>query len=140
MTQLSLDALKANKDGYRALRIGIDARSVWISEYSQFWLTPKRRNLSLWVFHARSVPQNGLNPFIRTLFFKILKLLQYPVLLLFVFDGPHKPTMKRGNKVGGRFGRGDRESLQFKLLLDEMGLEYWDVSALSAFSEAILRF
>jgi Holliday junction resolvase YEN1 len=86
--------------------------------------------LSLWVFHARSVPQNGLNPFIRTLFFKILKLLQYPVLLLFVFDGPHKPAMKRGNKVAGRFGRGDRESLQFKLLLDEMGLEYWDVSYL----------
>jgi hypothetical protein len=83
---------------------------------------------SLWVFHAKSVPQSGLNPFIRTLFFKILKLLQYPVLLLFVFDGPYKPAMKRGNKVGGRFGRGDRESQQFKLLLDEMGLEYWDVS------------
>ncbi|GHJ89447.1 hypothetical protein NliqN6_5849 [Naganishia liquefaciens] len=106
LTRLSLDALKANKDGYRALRIGIDA--------------------SLWVFHAKSVPQSGLNPFIRTLFFKILKLLQYPILLLFVFDGPHKPAMKRGNKVGGRFGRGDRESMQFKLLLDEMGLEYWD--------------
>lgn len=89
---------------------------------------------SLWVFHAKSVPQSGLNPFIRTLFFKILKLLQYPVLLLFVFDGPHKPTMKRGNKVGGRFGRGDRESLQFKLLLDEMGLEYWDVSVVSSLS------
>ncbi|KAJ9112695.1 hypothetical protein QFC22_006197 [Naganishia vaughanmartiniae] len=106
LTQLSLDALKENKDGSRALRIGIDA--------------------SLWVFHAKSVPQSGLNPFIRTLFFKILKLLQYPVLLLFVFDGPYKPAMKRGNKVGGRFGRGDRESQQFKLLLDEMGLEYWD--------------
>ncbi|KAJ9107176.1 hypothetical protein QFC19_002836 [Naganishia cerealis] len=106
LTQLSLDALKENKDGSRALRIGIDA--------------------SLWVFHAKSVPHSGLNPFIRTLFFKILKLLQYPVLLLFVFDGPHKPAMKRGNKVGGRFGRGDRESQQFKLLLDEMGLEYWD--------------
>lgn len=85
---------------------------------------------SLWVFHAKSVPQSGLNPFIRTLFFKILKLLQYPILLLFVFDGPHKPAMKRGNKVGGRFGRGDRESVQFKLLLDEMGLEYWDVSVI----------
>ncbi|KAJ9119326.1 hypothetical protein QFC24_005797 [Naganishia onofrii] len=106
LTQLSLNALKENKDGSRALRIGIDA--------------------SLWVFHAKSVPQSGLNPFIRTLFFKILKLLQYPVLLLFVFDGPYKPAMKRGNKVGGRFGRGDRESQQFKLLLDEMGLEYWD--------------
>lgn len=75
------------------------------------------------------MPQNGLNPFLRTIFFKTLKLLQYPVLLLFVFDGPYKPAMKRGNKVGGRFGRGDRESQQFKLLLDEMGLEYWDVSA-----------
>ncbi|KAJ9095274.1 hypothetical protein QFC21_005640 [Naganishia friedmannii] len=106
LTQLSLDALKENKDGSRALRVGIDA--------------------SLWVFHAKSVPQSGLNPFIRTLFFKILKLLQYPVLLLFVFDGPYKPAMKRGNKVGGKFGRGDRESQQFKLLLDEMGLEYWD--------------
>lgn len=97
---------------------------------SLFLLTLCVEPHSLWVFHARSVPQSGLNPFIRTLFFKILKLLQYPILLLFVFDGPHKPAMKRGSKVCGKFGRGDRESVQFKLLLDEMGLEYWDVSVI----------
>jgi Holliday junction resolvase YEN1 len=48
--------------------------------------------------------------------------------------------MKRGNKVGGRFGRGDMESMQFKLLLDEMGLEYWDVSLPLSVAFVMLKY
>lgn len=92
-----------------ALRIGIDA--------------------SLWIFHAnRQSSQAGLNPFLRTLFFKTLKLLQHPILPLFVFDGPFKPGMKRNQKVAGMFGTTDQASKRFKGLLDDMGIEYWTVS------------
>ncbi|KAH8089014.1 PIN domain-like protein, partial [Filobasidium floriforme] len=89
-----------------ALRIGIDA--------------------SLWTFHAnRQSSQAGLNPALRTLFFKTLKLLQHPILPLFVFDGPFKPGMKRNQKVAGMFGTTDQASKRFKGLLDDMGIEYW---------------
>jgi hypothetical protein len=39
---------------------------------------------SLWIFHARTAP-GGLNPFLRTMFFKVLKLLHHPVVPVFVF-------------------------------------------------------
>jgi hypothetical protein len=107
ITQLSLTAFHSTP--HRTLRIGIDA--------------------SLWTFHATHQSTNaGLNPFLRVLFFKILKLLHHPILLVFVFDGPEKPGMKRGVKVAGRFGTGDQASRKFKGLLDDMGIEYWTVS------------
>jgi hypothetical protein len=87
-------------------------------------LTPRGR---LWIFHAQ-LPQHGENPFLRTIFFKITALLQQPILPVFVFDGPDKPRMKRGAAVGGRFGTHDRHSVEFKRLLEECGLEYWNVS------------
>ena len=54
----------ANRNGLRALTVGIDA--------------------SIWIFHAQ-VPVYGENPFLRTIFFKIAALLQQPVLPVFVF-------------------------------------------------------
>jgi hypothetical protein len=100
----------------------------------------------IWIFHAQ-VPQHGENPFLRTIFFKITTLLSQPVLPVFVFgesplracgdyglhtdpatDGPHKPSQKRNQYVSGRFGTGDHQSKQFKDLLDECGLEWWNVS------------
>lgn len=107
ITQLSLTAFRSTPP--HALRIGIDA--------------------SLWTFHATHQSTSaGLNPFLRVLFFKTLKLLQYPILLVFIFDGPGKPGMKRGVKVAGKFGTGDQASRKFKGLLDDMGIEYWTVS------------
>jgi len=64
----------------------------------------------------------------RTIFFKITSLLHQPVLPVFVFDGPKKPGYKRNQKVAGGFGTSDTRSRQFKELLDEMGLEWWNVS------------
>lgn len=82
----------------------------------------------LWIFQHKAPTTAGLNAIIRTLFFKILKLLQHPILPLFVFDGPEKPKMKRNQKTTGHFGTNDKASRDFKRLLDEMGLEYWNVS------------
>ena len=63
----------------------------------------------------------------RTIFFKLTTLLQQPILPVFVFDGPDKPRMKRGARVAGKFGTHDRRSVEFKRLLDECGLAYWNV-------------
>ncbi|ORX39699.1 hypothetical protein BD324DRAFT_586717 [Kockovaella imperatae] len=105
LSTLSRDAFLANKNGLRALTIGIDA--------------------SIWIFHAQ-VPMYGENPFLRTIFYKITSLLQQPVLPVFVFDGPNKPTHKRNQRVAGQFGTADHNSRKFKELLDICGLEWWN--------------
>ncbi|BEI85866.1 hypothetical protein CcaverHIS002_0601530 [Cutaneotrichosporon cavernicola] len=102
---LSRDAFLANKNGLRALTIGVDA--------------------SIWIFHAQT-NRNGANAFLRTIFYKIAALLQHPVLPVFVFDGPKKPSMKRGHRVMRSFGVNDGYSRQFKDLLDVCGLEWWN--------------
>jgi Holliday junction resolvase YEN1 len=43
--------------------------------------------------------QAGANPELRTLFFRLARLLQFPVNLLFIFDGEGRPSIKRGKKV-----------------------------------------
>ncbi|KAI0341275.1 hypothetical protein BDW22DRAFT_343822 [Trametopsis cervina] len=62
----------------RAFRIGIDA--------------------SIWFVHAE-YGKEGENPELRTIFFRLTKLLQVPFLPLFVFDGPLRPEMKRGKLI-----------------------------------------
>ncbi|KLT40444.1 PIN domain-like protein [Cutaneotrichosporon oleaginosum] len=105
LNALSRDAFLSNANGLRALTIGIDA--------------------SIWIFHART-NHHGANAYLRTLFFKIAALLQHPVLPVFVFDGPKKPAMKRGQRVTRNFGVNDGYSRQFKDLLDVCGLEWWN--------------
>ncbi|KAK4689962.1 holliday junction resolvase GEN1/YEN1, partial [Tremellales sp. Uapishka_1] len=105
LSALAKTAFEANRNGLRAFTIGIDA--------------------SLWIFHARD-QSSGENPFLRTIFFKTSALLQQPVLPVFVFDGPKKPAMKRGAYVGSQFGSADKQSREFKALLDSIGLEYWN--------------
>ena len=39
--------------------------------------------------------QAGANPELRTLFFRLAQLLQFPVILLFIFDGEERPPIKR---------------------------------------------
>ncbi|WVW83277.1 hypothetical protein I302_105296 [Kwoniella bestiolae CBS 10118] len=105
LSALSKEAFQANRNGLRALTIGIDA--------------------SIWIFHAQ-VTHHGENPFLRTIFFRITALLQHPVLPVFVFDGPNKPGQKRNQNVAGQFGMADHKSKQFKALLDVCGLEWWN--------------
>ncbi|KAI1110115.1 hypothetical protein F5Y14DRAFT_430003 [Nemania sp. NC0429] len=59
-------------------------------------------DISIWQFQAQAA-RGGSNPAIRTLFYRLLRLLSLSIQPILVFDGPNKPTFKR-NK---RSGRGD---------------------------------
>lgn len=76
-----LTSFVQNRNELRGLRLGIDA--------------------SLWLFHALQ-SSGGANPHLRLLFYRLAKLLSLPVLPVFVFDGPKRPTWKRGKLVSGR--------------------------------------
>lgn len=69
------------------------------------------------------VISGGTNPAIRTLFYRLVRLLAAPIQPIFVFDGPHKPAVKR-NK---RSGRGDGVSTALaKRLIRLFGFAYHD--------------
>ncbi|KAF6239231.1 hypothetical protein HO173_002492 [Letharia columbiana] len=55
-------------------------------------------DISIWQFQIQS-GQGGKNPALRTLYYRLLRLLTLSIQPLFVFDGPHKPPFKRGRKV-----------------------------------------
>ncbi|KAF7533241.1 hypothetical protein G7Z17_g13542 [Cylindrodendrum hubeiense] len=59
-------------------------------------------DIAIWQFQTQAA-QGGTNPAIRTLFYRLTRLLGTPIEPIFVFDGPNKPALKR-NK---RSGRGD---------------------------------
>ncbi|KAI6030976.1 PIN domain-like protein [Pisolithus marmoratus] len=80
LTELAVsDGFVSNPGGLRGFRIGIDA--------------------SIWFFHA-AYGREGENPELRTLFFRCCRLLRLPLLPLFVFDGPKRPAVKRGKRIG----------------------------------------
>lgn len=76
-----VDGFERNAEGDRGLRIGIDA--------------------SIWFYHA-AYGREGENPELRTLFFRCSRLLSIPLLPLFVFDGPKRPSVKRNKKISGK--------------------------------------
>lgn len=81
LTHLAVvDGFEANPSGRRGYRIGIDA--------------------SIWFFHA-AYGREGENPELRTLFFRCARLMAMPLLPVFVFDGPKRPSVKRGKRVNG---------------------------------------
>ncbi|KAK0464668.1 PIN domain-like protein [Desarmillaria tabescens] len=55
-------------------------------------------DVSLWFFHAE-YGQEGENPELRTLFFRLELLLHNPIQPLFIFDGPGRPAWKRGKRI-----------------------------------------
>lgn len=59
-------------------------------------------DVAIWQFQLQAA-RGGSNPAIRTLFYRLLRLLSLHIQPVFVFDGPNKPVFKR-NK---RSGRGD---------------------------------
>lgn len=82
LTNLAVvDGFERNIKGVRGLRIGIDA--------------------SIWFYHS-TYGREGENPELRTLFFRCSRLLGVPLLPLFVFDGPKRPSMKRNKKISGK--------------------------------------
>ncbi|EMD30944.1 hypothetical protein CERSUDRAFT_19084, partial [Gelatoporia subvermispora B] len=82
LTHLAVvDGFEANPDGARGFRVGIDA--------------------SIWFVHA-AYGRAGENPELRTLFFRCLRLMSMPFLPVFVFDGPGRPTFKRGKQISNK--------------------------------------
>lgn len=79
MSKLAVDHLEKTR---RPLRIAIDA--------------------SIWSFQNQA-GQGGKNPALRTLFYRLLKLLALPIHPVFVYDGKNKPLQKRGKTVS-RYG------------------------------------
>ncbi|KOS18883.1 Flap endonuclease GEN -like protein 1 [Escovopsis weberi] len=57
-------------------------------------------DVAIWQFQSHAA-RGGTNPAVRTLFYRLVRLLGTPVQPVFVFDGPNKPTLKR-NKRSGR--------------------------------------
>ena len=55
-------------------------------------------DISIWHFQIQ-LGQGGKNPALRTLYYRLLKLLALSIHPLFVFDGPHRPCFKRGAKI-----------------------------------------
>ncbi|RSL69950.1 hypothetical protein CEP54_002018 [Fusarium duplospermum] len=79
-------------------------------------------DIAIWQFQSQ-VAQGGTNPAIRTLFYRLVRLLAAPIKPVFVFDGPYKPKIKR-NK---RSGRGDALSnAQAKRLIHLLGFPIHD--------------
>ncbi|KAL8353869.1 hypothetical protein RB601_003622, partial [Gaeumannomyces tritici] len=60
-------------------------------------------DISIWQFQAQAA-KGGSNPATRTLFYRLVRLQSHSIQPIFVFDGPNKPTMKRGRRTGGSRG------------------------------------
>jgi holliday junction resolvase YEN1 len=56
-------------------------------------------DISIWHFQIQS-GKGGSNPALRTLYYRLLRLLVLGVQPLFVFDGANKPPFKRNSKTG----------------------------------------
>ncbi|KAI9852950.1 MAG: hypothetical protein M1838_003744 [Thelocarpon superellum] len=56
-------------------------------------------DISIWQIQVQSA-KGGSNPALRTLYYRLLRLLSLFIQPLFVFDGPKKPTFKRNRRVG----------------------------------------
>ena len=52
-------------------------------------------DISIWQFQIQ-VTQGGKSPALRTLYYRLVKLLSLSIQPIFVFDGPYRPSFKRG--------------------------------------------
>ncbi|KAK3392252.1 hypothetical protein B0T20DRAFT_382874 [Sordaria brevicollis] len=61
-------------------------------------------DISIWQFQILAA-RGGTNPAVRTLFYRLVRLLGHAIQPLFVFDGPNKPAFKRNKRTtGGSYG------------------------------------
>jgi hypothetical protein len=77
-------------------------------------------------FHA-AYGREGENPELRTLFFRLARLLEIPFLPLFVFDGPDRPSIKRGKRIAGNT---HWLTNGMKKIIDAFGFEWRQVSTI----------
>ncbi|KIW10578.1 hypothetical protein PV08_11542 [Exophiala spinifera] len=91
LAKLAIEHLEQSK---RPLRIAIDA--------------------AIWNFQTQA-GQGGKNPALRTLFYRLVKLLALPIDPVFVYDGTNKPLTKRGRTVS-RYGTCISNEMSKKLI------------------------
>ena len=91
LSKLAVQHLEVNR---RPLRIAIDA--------------------AIWSFQNQAA-QGGKNPTLRTLFYRLLKLLALPIQPVFVYDGKNKPLMKR-NKTVRSYGTNVTNEMSKKMI------------------------
>ena len=97
------EGFETNRHGTHTIVVGIDARyAVWLSPFffahiiiPSIWLNEAQ------FAHAKGGRQyqRGMNPELRTLFEKMCRLLRLPFTIVLVFDGPGRPSRKRGVNV-----------------------------------------
>ncbi|KAK4042765.1 hypothetical protein C8A01DRAFT_44260 [Parachaetomium inaequale] len=58
-------------------------------------------DFSIWQYQVQAA-KGGANPAIRTLFYRLVRLLGHAIDPIFVFDGPNKPAFKRNKRSSGR--------------------------------------
>ncbi|KAG9256661.1 uncharacterized protein F5Z01DRAFT_481627 [Emericellopsis atlantica] len=79
-------------------------------------------DFAIWQFQSQAA-RGGTNPALRTLFYRLVRLMSTPVDPVFVFDGPDKPTFKRNKRAG----RGDTATIsQAKQLIRLLGFPIHD--------------
>ncbi|KAK0109823.1 hypothetical protein ONS95_002494 [Cadophora gregata] len=78
-------------------------------------------DVSIWQFQIQA-GQGGSNPAIRTLYYRLIRLLATSIQPLFVFDGPKRPQLKRNKKVGR--GGASASDIATKQLLRLFGFSY----------------
>ncbi|KAI4107378.1 MAG: hypothetical protein LQ345_007148 [Seirophora villosa] len=76
---------------------------------------------SIWQFQTQA-GQGGSNPALRTLYYRLIRLLSLSIRPLFVFDGPNKPPFKRNVKTGSLGAQ--LPNFITKQLLDVFGFPY----------------
>lgn len=76
---------------------------------------------SIWHFQSQS-GQGGSNPALRTLYYRLIRLLSLSIRPLFVFDGANKPPFKRNVKTGNLGAQ--LPNFITKQLLDLFGFPY----------------
>ncbi len=79
-------------------------------------------DISIWQFQIQS-GKGGSNPALRTLYYRLIRLLALNVQPLFIFDGPHKPPFKRN--VQTRKHAPCLVDFMAKQLLDRFGFPYY---------------
>ncbi|KAI9796505.1 MAG: hypothetical protein M1835_003839 [Candelina submexicana] len=101
---LSKLAVKQVEGTGRPLRIAIDI-SIWSFQTQAGKGNPHNLRIYGIEYKIRSVDANatasgGKNPALRTLYYRLLRLLSFSIQPLFVFDGPNKPPVKRNARTG----------------------------------------
>ena len=87
-----------NRDGEIGYVLGVDARYATVLYQTTKLLTGY--SISIWLVSSQFASrhchaQAGENPELRTLFHRLSRFAAHPVSVVFVFDGPRRPTTKR---------------------------------------------